>query len=215
MAEQNEWLDELQVFCADVGSIPSGNFAWARRHPRADDEELHAPSSIDALARAVEYQLKLERPVALGIESPLFLPVPEDSSLLGKTRPCDKGAPAWASNVGASVMATGIVQCAWLLEHLDRECPESEVHFRWESFDAGQSGLLLWEAFVTGEAKGDSHEADAEIGVRAFCEQLPSPGDPSARSTEHPFSIAAAAALWAGWRISADHLRDPCLVIRA
>jgi hypothetical protein len=131
----------------------------ARRHPRAEDEEIHAPGSIEALSNAIEYQLTRDLPVALGLETPLFVPVPDKFALLGKQRPCDAGGPAWSSRVGASVMATGIVQAAWLLRRLRECCPEAAVHFGWKSFAASQSGLLLWEAFVTGEANGTSHGA--------------------------------------------------------
>ncbi len=211
----SDWIQSLEVFCADIGSITRGSFAWARRHPGATDEELHSPSSIEALAGAVEYQLRRSRPVALGLEAPLFVPVPEDASLLGRARPCDVGAPAWSSNVGASVMATGLVQAAWLVDRLRGACPEARLHLEWDTFSAARSGVLLWEAFISGSAKGESHEDDAEIGVRAFCSQLPSPGDPRASEVKRPISLAAAAALWADWEIDPKYLRSPCLLIRA
>ena len=160
-----DWLDSLEVFCADIGSIDRGSFAWARRHPAGDAEEGHSPGSIEGLATAVEYQLARDCPVALGLEAPQFVPVPEDSSALGRARPFDIGAPAWASNLGASVMATGIVQAAWLLDRLRRNCPDLDLHLEWEPFAAARSRLFLWEAFVSGSAKGASHEEDAEIGV--------------------------------------------------
>jgi hypothetical protein len=71
-----DWPDSLQVFCADIGSIARGKFAWARRHPGEPDEEVHVPASIESLAGAVVYHLTRERPVALGLEMPLFVPVP-------------------------------------------------------------------------------------------------------------------------------------------
>lgn len=45
-----DWTDDLEVFCADIGSIARNKFAWARRLQAADDEEVHAPASIDSLA---------------------------------------------------------------------------------------------------------------------------------------------------------------------
>src|SRR3954454_18696748 len=70
------WLQELEVFCADIGSIAGGRFAWARRHASSDGEEVPRPSSIDSLARAVIFPLQRDRPTALGVEMPLFVPVP-------------------------------------------------------------------------------------------------------------------------------------------
>src|SRR2546423_844956 len=96
------WTDTLQVFCADIGSIAQKSFAWARGIPGSDDEEVHEPGSIESLARAVVFQLEQERPVALGFEMPLFVPVPVESSRLGKARPCDVNAPPWSSGPGGT-----------------------------------------------------------------------------------------------------------------
>src|SRR4051794_24457276 len=104
----DQWLLDLEVFCADVGSIAQSNFAWARRHATGDDEELHAPASIDSLAGAVTHQLASGRPVALGFEMPLVIPVPTASNDLGRARPCDQGRTSWSQSAGASVMATGL-----------------------------------------------------------------------------------------------------------
>jgi len=205
------WPDDLQVFCADIGSVGRNNFAWARRIPAADHDEEHAPGRIDALARAVRLALEADQPVALGLEMPMFVPVPHDWRGLGRARPSDVDAPAWSSGIGASVMTTGIVQMAWILGEL----PQVELHLRWSDFAQARRGLLLWEAFVTRDAKGDSHEADARIGLEAFCAQLPEVGDESAAETERPFSLAAAAALWAGWNLDPALLHESGVLVRA
>lgn len=209
------WYDDLEVFCADVGSIARGNLAWARRHPAGADEEVHEAASIDHLARAVLYQLERGRPVALGFEMPLFIPVPEASSDLGKARPCDVPSRAWSSGPGSSVLATGLPQVGWVLAFLREHGPEVPVAFRWDRFAEAQSGLLLWEAFVTKDAKGKTHEEDAKIGVNAFCGQLPSPGDANAEETLRPLSLAAACAGWAGWPVTPEDLQSACVLVRA
>jgi hypothetical protein len=211
----DEWLDHLHVFCADIGSIPKGRFAWARRHPRDPHEEVHAPASIESLAAALVFHLQRSRPVALGFEMPLFLPVPEDSMLLGTARPTDKNAPAWSSSTGASVLATGIVQVAWTLRTLHRQMPSTPVFLQWEPFAAAQTGLFLWEAFVSRSAKGKTHEEDAAIGLKAFCDQLPVPGEPEGKEIDGAFSPAAALAIWAGWSLPHEELRRPGVVVRA
>lgn len=209
------WADELQVFCADIGSIARGSFAWARRIPAANQEEVHHAESIEALVIAVVDALRNGEPVALGFEAPMFVPVPENPNLLGKARPCDAGSPSWSSQVGASVLATAMVQVPWILDYIRRHLPEVQIHLSWEAFAQAQSGLLLWEAFVSGPAKGETHEADARNGVRAFCDQLPTPGDSDAAATQRPFSLLAAAAVWAGCDLPLDDLRKPCVVVRA
>lgn len=209
------WTENLQVFCADVGSIPRNRFAWARRIPSVDREEVHRPESITSLAAAVVGVLRDGEPAALGFEAPLFLPVPEDPDRLGKARPCDAPSPSWSSNVGASVLATAMVQVPWTLRFIHDQLPDLRVHVRWPPFAEQQDGLLLWEAFVSGAAKGETHEEDARRGVEAFCEQLPNPGDPVAEETERPISLLTAAAIWAGFELPADHMRCGCLLVRA
>jgi hypothetical protein len=211
-----DWTaDGLQVFCADVGSIPGGSFAWARRIPGSDGEALHRPESIESLAASVVQVLRDGEPVALGFEAPLFIPVPENPDRLGKARPCDAPSPSWSSSVGASVLATAMVQIPWILRFVHERVPDLRVHVQWQPFAEQQSGLLLWEAFVSGTAKGETHEEDARSGIQAFCEQLPDPGDPSAADTERPFSLLAAAAMWAGFDLPIEDTRDPCLLVRA
>ncbi len=209
------WYEDLEVFCADVGSMNQGSFAWGRRHPTGEDEEVHEASSIDHMARAVLHQLVNERPVALGFEMPLFIPVAEESALVNKARPCDVNAPAWCSPVGANVLTAGLPQVAWVLAFLREHAGDAPVSFRWDRFAELQSGLLLWEAFVTKGAKGATHEEDARIGVDAFCGQLPSPGDANADDTTRPLSLVAACALWAGWQVEPDDLRSACVLVRA
>ena len=112
-------------------------------------------------------------------------------------------------------MATGIPQVAWLLRQVHDRVPEVDLHLQWAPFTAAQQGLLVWEAFVTREAKGKSDEEDATIGLQAFCDQLPAPGDARADDTKRPLSLAAAAAMWAGWELPPRNLRSPCVLVRA
>jgi hypothetical protein len=210
-----DWTDELQVFCADVGSLARGNFGWARRIPAESDVVEHVASSIESFADAVAEELQQGRPVALGFEMPLFVPVPEDAGELGRARPCDAGAPSWNSPVGSNVLTTGLPQVAWVLVRLREAASDLPAFTRWEPFDDARRGLLLWEAFVTKDAKGGSHEEDAAIGIKAFCDQLPTPGDADGDETPRPLSLVAAAALWAGWPLSPDALQQACVLVRA
>lgn len=211
----SDWTEELQVFCVDVGSIARGNFAWARRHPGKGEVEVHDPASIESLLTALESHLTGSHPVALGFEMPMFLPVPRDPTRLGKARPTDIDAPPWSQATGACVMATGAVQAGWVLRRLWESAPDTLLFFQWEPFAASRSGLLLWEAFVSGSAKGRSHEDDAAIGLKSFCAQLPNPGDKEATEIEGSFSLIAALALWAGWDTSPKCLQEPGIIVRA
>jgi hypothetical protein len=112
-------------------------------------------------------------------------------------------------------MATGLVQAAWLLRAIRESAPDTPLFFRWEEFAVHRGGLVMWEAFVSGKAKGADHKAHAGIGVKAFCDQLPDVGDTDADATEEPLSLIAAAAFWAGWEVSREALRTLCTLVRA
>jgi hypothetical protein len=75
--------------------------------------------------------------------------------------------------------------------------------------------VFLWEAFVTGKAKGQGHVEDAEIAIKHFVESLPNPEAANAIQEEHVLSLIGAAALRAGWSTDVEILSQPCLAIKA
>lgn len=206
-------MTQLVVFCADVGSVSGGNFGWARSatdEPGGDSHDTAKPSD---LATAVAAELKAKRPVALGFECPLFVPVPADEFALGKAR-AGEGNRSWSAGAGTGALATGLVQAAWVLRAVREECPDDELHLDWNAFTEAGSGLLVWEAFVSAEAKGGSHVDDAAIAVAAFVDALPDVRAVSTIDAEHPLSLIGAVAEWSGWGDGAlTHARP--LVVRA
>jgi hypothetical protein len=205
-------MDDLVVFCADVGSVRSGRFGWACGSPPVDAAAEVNHSNPAHLADAVADQLRLGRPVALGFECPLFVPVPEAAEMLGAAR-SGEGNRAWSAGAGTGALATGLVQAAWTLAAVRRRWPQTVLRLEWEPFAHARTGLLIWEAFVTAAAKGSSHMDDARIAVEAFGRALPHPV--SAVTADRPLSLAGAAAMWSGWLDDPRALRAPTLVIRA
>lgn len=201
------------MFCADIGSIAQDNFGWARRNAELG-VEVHDGNDIEAFADAVIDALAAERPVALGFEAPMFVPVPLGPHQLAKARPTDVGKPAWSSPPGSSAFTQAVAQTPWVLERIHAQIPDVDVFFDWENFAEAQRGLLLWEAFVAGDAKGVHHQHDAQIAIEKFVDELPSVGDPRAHETERPFSLVAAAAMWAGFDVPPAALRQPCVLVR-
>ena len=75
--------------------------------------------------------------------------------------------------------------------------------------------MLLWEAFVSGSQKRDSHVADAEAGARAFLHALPSPDDHNAIACPTPVhSLIGAALLRSEWSSDLAIMAEPCLVLK-
>ena len=205
------------IYAADIGSIKSGNFGWARLDSERGTAQVerNSGSEIEELVDAVEHDLNVgARGVALGFECPLFVPVPRDPILLGAARPGERNRP-WSGGPGTAAMATGLVQAAWILRELRDRCPEVTAFVDWNEFTSAGRGLLLWEAFVTGSAKGAKHVDDALIAAKTFRYALPDPPGADAVEADEPLSLIGSALLWSGWSKELAMLHKPCLVIKA
>lgn len=164
---------ETRVIAVDVGSVLT-NFAWAGldlpgRRPvggGGTSPEEAAVSVLAALTSGVR--------VALGFEAPLVLPVsPVDEidgwRTLGKARQgetVDGRSRPWSAGAGSGALAMGLVQMAWVLERVGSELPGMACTTRPEVRLSGESGLFVWEAFVSGTGKPvpagtTQHAADA------------------------------------------------------
>jgi len=203
------------IYCADIGSVPRNRFGWARSDPTAAEIERHrGGTEIVDLVEAVALDLGVDRAVAFGFESPLFVPVPEESLRLGTARPGEANR-SWSAGAGASALVTGIVEIAWILSELRRRLPAASAYLDWDEFTAAGRGLFLWEAFVSAGAKATTHVDDAVVAVAAFSEALPEPIIANAVTAERPLSLLGAALVWSGWSDDGDLLHAPCLVIKA
>ena len=202
-------MKSLVTVCADVGAVAQGNFGWWSSSGSSGDR----PSS---LASHVAESINSGFPVALGFECPLFVPLRADELLLTKSRP-GEGSRPWSAGAGCGSLTTGLVQVAWVLQEIRNLVGnEPKAYLSWQNFRAAGSGLFLWEAFVTGKAKGDSHTTDAMLGATAFVNSLPSPEAANAVICESGvYSLVGAALLRAGWSSNAQILSEPCLVLRA
>lgn len=198
-------MDQLLVACADVGSVSKGNFGWA-------DSDGFVGNRPSELVGRIAAALASGRPVALGFECPLFVPLPEAEEQLGKGR-IGEGSRAWSAGAGCGALATGLVQATWILTEIRKQSQSSNrAHLAWGEFEAAGCGLLVWEAFVSGASKGSGHIADAKLAVEAFAARLPRPE--TAVWAMNPISLAGFALLRAGWPIGIEALNIPCLVIK-
>jgi hypothetical protein len=205
-------VNGLAIYCADVGSIAGGNFGWARVDAKSG--EGRGGVEIDELVVELASDLS-ERPVALGLECPLFVPLPTDSGELGRAR-AGEGTRPWSAHAGAAALGAGLVQAPWILGKLRDRADPCAAYLSWSEFAAEERGLFLWEAFVSSTAKGTTHVEDAEIGARVFRDALPDPTAANALSdTGEVLSLIGAALLRTGWLVEPTALSTPCIVIRA
>lgn len=204
----------VSVACADIGSVHRGNFGWALRDYPDPRQEVPANASISDFADALAQRLVRGQSVALGFECPLFVPVRSDPHRLTRARKGEGNRP-WSAGAGAGALATGLVEIIWILSRLRKRVdPRTIVTLSWEQFMQTPNGLFLWEAFVSKDAKTDSHHGDAGVAVEAFCRALPDPTQVNAIEESSVFSLIGAALLRAGWIVPMETLYVPCSVIK-
>jgi hypothetical protein len=205
----------ISVACADVGSVDKGNFGWALRDMPDDLEETPENASITEFADALIDRLEEGRSVALGFECPLFIPVRDDPKDLTKARD-NEGSRAWSAGPGTGSLVTGLAETVWVFsevrDYLDKE---PAVTFDWEEFQDIDGGLLLWEAFISGDDKVGSHHGDAGAAVEAFCGGLPDPKKLNMIEESNVFSLVGASLMRAGWDVDRNALEASTLVVGA
>jgi hypothetical protein len=207
-------MRNVAVYCADIGSVAKHRFGWAGVS-ELGEPAVESGTTMHELACAVANRLNEGRPVALGLECPLFVPITDDPSNLTCARP-GEGARAWSAGAGAGALATGLTQTVWLLREIaSRLTSEKSAYLDWPTFGHAQQGLFLWEAFVSGSSKTDSHIGDACLAVNAFIRALPDPDAKNAVSCSDVHSLIGAALIRAGWSTDPQLLSVPCIVIKA
>lgn len=211
--------EELTIYCADIGSVAKSNFGWAR----LVGAQSRTDNCIVAFVDDVACKLARGQKLALGFECPLWVPVSTKPQCLTRGRRVDGNRP-WSAAGGATVLATGITQVAWILDMLRSQLNERgtslpSVHLDWSDFEGDRSGLFFWEAFVTGKAKesvsedAKSHAKDALLACHGFAKRLPNPAEKFEREPQ-VWSLIGGAILWAGWSANLELLHKPCIVIR-
>jgi len=212
------------IYACDIGSTRAKpgklpKFAWAKVEPETNPDMVGS-SDIRALAAEIEKDLGRGYSVALGFEAPLFLPVPESADDLSRGRQ-GEGNRSFAAPPGAAVATLGTHQAAWLLRRLSLSCDGTCAFTldpkEWPSLSS-RPMLFCWEAFVAGVAHSTSEEhahiQDAATAAIAFLENEHCLTNANAVTTEQPFSLIGAVALWSGWTSNLQALYEPTLVIK-
>ena len=203
------------IYAIDVGStIPKRDgvaFAWCG----VDDSgnEVCGGTCPEDLVKEIALRIKAGESVALGIEAPLFIPVPSHKSNLSKGRVNERDR-SWAAPPGGYVATLAVHQCAWLLRELYGKCGGlcqiTADPLAWYSRDT-QQVLFCWEAFVSGQAHA-GHADDARTAAMYFhANQVQLV---SAVTAESPLSLFGAAVLWSGWSEDSEWLKMPMVVLR-
>jgi hypothetical protein len=204
-------MSEVVVWAVDIGSVMKNRFGWCR----IEDQAQKLGHDIQDLVRGVVADLAQGKGVALGFECPLFVPITDDPKFLTSAR-IGEGSSSWSAGAGCGALATGLSETVWVLERIRRTATVPVIPtFDWMIFGEGSANLFLWEAFVTGAAKGITHLNDAEIAALMFWNNLGDIPRANAVTAQAPYSLIGAALLRVGLTTDLRVLFEPCVVIRA
>ncbi len=208
----------MAIYAVDVGSIAQGNFAWARVARPTDASAGRSGSDIGDLIDSVSTDLQEGRQVALGFECPLFIPVRDAPACLTAKR-LGEGNRPWSAGAGTGALATGLAQSVYILRMLRKAAEEVGFHITptltAAEFLAGEASLLLWEAFVSGKSKTQSHLSDAKAAARACLHRLSTGGaQTDVGGDDTVLSLIGAAVVRSGLSQSVALLSQPCLVVK-
>lgn len=209
-------VENLVVVCADVGSIARKNFGWWASNGQWGKD-------LSSLSTFVSQSLNAGAKVALGFECPLFVLVAEDEATLMMARPGEGNRP-WSAGAGSGAFATGVVQVVWALRSIRSNLAQPQAFLDWGAFERANSGLFVWEAFISGAGKIsaaaaggiDIHVADARAGVGAFLDALPDPihANSILPGMAEVHSLVGAALIRSGWSTDLALLSQACLVLK-
>ena len=206
------YVESPIIYAADIGSVARGRFGWFRL-----PEPTLSPdySDIRQLTTLLADDLRGGQPVALGFEAPQFVPVRRDPMKLTSSRKGERRRP-WSAGAGCGALATSLPEVVWILERVLKalhSTPSATLSLA--AFQAGTGQLLLWEAFVTGAAKADSHAGDARLAAEEFMHRWPDVHTDIDTEEAPVFSLVGAAMLRAGLSEDLGLLGQECLVVRA
>jgi hypothetical protein len=207
------------IYACDVGSTrPNTNaFAWVRCLP--DPNAIPAgSSSIEGLVQNIINDARAGRSIALGFESPLFIPEPLEAENLSRGREGEADR-SFAAPAGGYVATLGVHQSAWILRELFQAFSNTHrfttAMDQWPPSDEPPV-FFCWEAFVSGRAHSEKkeHIRDAATAVMAFISEEQRLEEADAVTAGNPLSLIHAVALWSGWSTDIGGLHGECLVIK-
>jgi hypothetical protein len=207
-------MQDIVIWCADIGSIKKKNFGWCRGE-LGKINSFSIGTSIEDFAIGIAKDLSSGYKVAIGFECPLFLPIPDDPLFLTSARK-GEGDRAWSAGAGCGALTTGLTETTWIVSKV-KEVAEIEIKvtLAWDGFMNENFNLFIWEAFVSKSSKSTTHTGDAKVAVKTFINEYPNIVQANAVIAENPYNLVAAALLRAGITDNVGMLSQSCVVIKA
>ena len=200
-------LHPYSICVIDIGSPKLGNIGWSLMNKDGTNE--WSGQELDELFPLISDQLGTGG-LLLGLEAPLFVPIRDDLLLATKARKGEERRP-WSAGAGAQVLAMNLPIMIYIFEKIIKNITKAEFIINSEQFSGVTGQTLIFEAFVSGKDKGDSHIEDAQI-MSHYCAQYSKINKlPDTILEDEPgvryFNLAAAALLQCGGIRDIDNLQ--------
>ena len=189
---------QYNVCVIDIGSPKLGNIGWCIINTETRIEANG--SNLDELFTHIKKNTRCHG-LILGLEAPLFVPIRRDLILALKAR-TGEGKRPWSAGAGAQVLAMNLPIMIYIFNGIKSTGAKITYSVNEETFRSQPNEIMLFEALVSGEDKGNSHIDDAKIMARScshFAKNsvLPPSILEHEEGTEY-FNIAAAALIRCG-----------------
>ncbi len=155
------------VCVIDIGSPKLGNIGWSLIDGQTGKEWWggHLDQLFPLIPEILDKQGLL-----LGLEAPLFVPLRSNLLHATKARKGESRRP-WSAGAGAQVLAMNLPIMVYILEKFIDYGKDPFFFLEEKKFLGSPKQVLIFEAFVSGSDKGDSHIADAQIMAK-YCHQF-------------------------------------------
>jgi hypothetical protein len=164
--------DRIVAFCVDVGSTKKGNFGWARARRRDGEAEVVGGNNIDDCVKQIRSVVGPNTDVALGLEAPLWLPVPSAAEGLSAGRDGEADRSCFAM-IGGYVATLAVHQLAYILRGIGRDESVARCTLDWRTWPGARGEVLIWEAMVSkgphARSERDGHSLDVLDAATAAC----------------------------------------------
>lgn len=194
------------IAAVDIGSPMADRLGWAVWPTEERGRDIGR--LVDLVSAAL-----LSGPVAIGFESPLWVPMRSEVMKLTKARK-GEGSRSWSAGAGTGALATGLAVIPYILVQLRSSSPDASGTLDFEAPPSQPGEVLFWEAFVSAEEKGESHEDDALIAVMAFRRAMSDLPAFQKLVPEPCLNLLGAMLLRTGWSTELDFLQADTLVVR-
>ena len=206
------------VAAIDVGTFDNWGMAINDIPPQGITENrlVYLQWIIERIATELDKKSKL---VALGFESPLWVPVRRDAPSLLKARK-GESSRSWSAGAGATVLATSLPVMSWWFSEISNKMHE-QAKATTDPKHWVPGTLFVWEAYVsgTGKTKGDDtmnqHDRDASDAIAAFLgKENIHKSDLSCEEDERIFSTVSQCLKFSGYEIVGD-ANFPTIVVKS